>query len=289
MSADLSAEGPLEIHRRHGEPVTPSTPIVVFVHGAADRGAAFARVGRELPDMDVVRFDRRGYGRSLDKGVRRVRSGAEVLADAVGDLIVVIGSARAAAVVNGGAPLIVAGHSMGALIALATAVEYPELVSGVVAWEPPMPWESWWRPSGTTQRSSSVTPVPDGAPGGDERRRRGAAAMESFLRQRLGDAHWESLPAGIRRTREAEGLALVDDMEAARAAEAIEFGAVSVPVVLGVGTATEARHVRAVTAMTSLITGANVVSAPGADHGAHITHPGVVAAAVRECVGSIRP
>ena len=40
-------------------------PTVVFVHGSLDRSSAFVKVIRRLPDLRVVRYDRRGYGHSF--------------------------------------------------------------------------------------------------------------------------------------------------------------------------------------------------------------------------------
>ena len=55
-------------------------PLVVLVHGAMDRASSFGRVGRRLPDVPLVRYDRRGYGRS--------QPGAAVgLAGHAGDLL----------------------------------------------------------------------------------------------------------------------------------------------------------------------------------------------------------
>src|SRR4051812_47216291 len=46
----------------------PSAPLVVMVHGSMDRGAAFARVAGHLRELPTVRYDRRGYGRSVGLG-----------------------------------------------------------------------------------------------------------------------------------------------------------------------------------------------------------------------------
>jgi pimeloyl-ACP methyl ester carboxylesterase len=53
-------------------------PLVVLVHGAMDRSAGMLRLSRRLDhEYRVVRYDRRGYGRSTPHGgpVRHGRPG----------------------------------------------------------------------------------------------------------------------------------------------------------------------------------------------------------------------
>lgn len=277
----------LHVHRRAG--AAPADPVVVCIHGAADRGAAFARVGRFLQDVDLVRLDRRGYGRSLGPVPGAEVGGAEVLAgqvaDVVGVLDWVLGDHRA------NVPVIVVGHSHGALVALATALD-DDRISGVVAWEPPMPWASWWSSStgttaGAAARRAAAAGSSDSA--GD--------AMESFLRRMLGDDRWEALGESVRAARRQEGPALLADLEAARAAGALAIDTVGVPVVLGVGGATPPRHQRAVRELADglgatadgagSVRQVEVVEVPDADHGAHLTHPAEVAAAIRRCLSMV--
>ena len=286
----------LHVHRRAG--ATEGEPLVLCVHGAADRGAAFARVGRELPDVDLIRIDRRGYGRSPRRPAEARRDsgsedldGAAVLAGQVADLTDVVSDALAAH--GAPVPLVICGHSHGALLALGAALADPR-VSGVVAWEPPMPWAPWW--------SSGSSRAPGAAPTAGEAARRAAAAggdhptsdpagdaMESFLRRMLGDGRWESLPPGVQAARRAEGPALLADLAAARAAGDLAIGEIAVPVVLGMGGATSERHRRAVEALAAQLPQVEVIDVPGADHGAHLTHPAAVASAVRRCLELATP
>lgn len=266
----LSREPDLHVHRR--TVADPDAPIVVFVHGAADRGAAFARVGRHLPDVELVRFDRRGYGRS--SGTVPGGDGDAVLAAQIADVVAVLDWAVGAR--SDTVPVVVCGHSHGALLSLGASLADAR-VSGVVAWEPPMPWAAWW---------TSTAPGPSRSTG-----RRAAArrddpgdAMESFLRRMLGDDRWEALPPSVRAARRAEGPALVADLAAASAAGALPFEDVAVPVVCGVGGATSDRHRRAVAELATQFTRVEVVESPDADHGAHLTHPADVADAIRRCL-----
>jgi pimeloyl-ACP methyl ester carboxylesterase len=134
--------------------------LVVLVHGSMDRSGSWVRVVRELRDRHTVRYDRRGYGRSIDLGPGAV-------ADHVADLFEVIAER----------PCVVAGHSYGSAIALVAAERRPDLVRGVVAYEGPMPWTDFWPRS--SAGATAVNEVRDGAALGD--------AAERFLRRYIGD------------------------------------------------------------------------------------------------------
>ncbi len=102
-------------------------PPLLLLHGAAEdadllapQAAAFAARGYR-----VITYDRRGTGRSTragwpDGGVAlHVADAAALVADVAG------------------APATVLGFSSGGVLALAVAEAHPELVSEVIAWEPP--------------------------------------------------------------------------------------------------------------------------------------------------------
>ena len=56
------------------QPGPPGAPRVVLVHGSLDRSTAFLRVARALPDLTVVRYDRRGLRQVARGRARRRRS-----------------------------------------------------------------------------------------------------------------------------------------------------------------------------------------------------------------------
>lgn len=225
-------------------------PALVFVHGAMDRGAAFAGVCRHLVDHPTVRYDRRGYARS--------GSGRPVptMDGQVDDLLAVV-----SATADG--PCVLVGHSLGGVIALAAAARSPAEVAAVVAYEPPTPWARWW-------------PTPGQAPGLAP-----AEAAERFMRRILGDDRWEALPAGTRARRRAEGDALVADLRAVRGHAPFDPGVPAVPVVLGRGGAADRRHVRGVEELAAAIPDAEVVVVEGAAHDAHHRLPAEFAGLVR--------
>lgn len=227
----------------------PDAPLVVIVHGAMDRSSSFGRVGLHLRDLHVVRYDRRGYGRSLD-------AGTGPLAAHVDDLFAVLD----------GRPATVFGHSFGAVVALVAAAQHPEVVRSVFAYEAPLPWRSWW--------PSPATEVPDDP--GDE--------AEAFLRRAVGDRIWERLPARIRAARRAEGVALRADLASLDGDEPFDPAAVGVPVLVGCGSATTWWHERAARELVAELPDAELVVIGQAQHGAHLSHPTAVADLVRRTV-----
>jgi pimeloyl-ACP methyl ester carboxylesterase len=232
-------------------------PRVVLVHGAMDRGAAFAKSARHVRDLDVVRYDRRGYGRAVGQGT------ATSLDRLVEDLLDVID----------GRPASVVGHSLGAVIALAAADRHPEAVVSVGGFEPPMPWEPWW-PTGTA--GSAARTAGTDSP---------AAAAEAFMRRMIGDERWDELPTRTRQQRRDEGPALLADLRSIRTDEVpFDAWAMKVPVVVGYGSDTDERHRRAVFELARTIPGAELVAIEGAGHGAHYSHGLAFARFVRRVV-----
>ncbi|MBI2710068.1 MAG: alpha/beta hydrolase [Actinobacteria bacterium] len=229
---------------------TGSGPRVVLVHGAMDRASGFARCLRHLRDLEVVRYDRRGYGRSL-------AAGPAPLDGHVGDLLAVLD----------GRPATVVGHSFGGLIALAAAVRCPRLVASVGAYEPPVPWAPWW--PGRRGGTSDVDP-------GD--------AAERFLRRAIGDRAWERLPAGVRAARRAEGPAMLAELRDLVAAPAFDPAAVRQPALLGHGGDVDGHHARAVVELAGAMPNAAVTVLEGADHGVHLSEPAAFAAFVRRAL-----
>lgn len=214
------------------------------------------RVAGALRDRHVVRYDRRGYGRSLDAGPP---AGLE---DHVDDLLSILD----------GRPGVVAGHSYGGVVALAAAERHPEVVAGIVAFEAPMPWRPWW-PSTTPGGSALARSSADGHAGD---------AAEAFLRRMLGDERWEALPAGMRRQRRAEGPALAMELTSLRQGQVpYDPARITVPVVVGRGTRSPRHLMDAADVLAGEVPGAELAVVEGASHGAHRTHPDAFADLVR--------
>jgi pimeloyl-ACP methyl ester carboxylesterase len=230
--------------------------VVVLIHGSLDRSSAFARVQRHLHDATVVRYDRRGYGRSLAVGPCRAFD------DQVADLLEVLD----------GRPAVLAGHSLGGVVALAAAHQHPALVRAVVAYEAPMPWSDWW--PGTTAGSQATADPSDAA-----------ASAERFMRRMVGDERWEALPERTRAQRRAEGPALLGELRAIRPPPApYDAAAITVPVVAAHGSRSQPHHQASARALAADAPDGELQVVEGAGHGVHLTHPEAFASLVaRAC------
>ena len=165
-------------------------PLIAIVHGTMDRSAGMLRLSRRLDDRyRVLRYDRRGYGRSSP------HPGPFDMHGQVADLVDLLAGRRA----------VLVGHSYGGNVALSTAFHHPDLVAGVVVYESPLSWMPWW--SGRTAGAAARDAAQDGP----------EVAAEVFMRRLIGDARWEGLPERTRATRRAEGAAMVGELGDLRA------------------------------------------------------------------------
>ncbi len=241
-------------------------PLIVLVHGSMDRSAGLLKLSRRLDDAHrVVRYDRRGYGRSVDLG------GPFTLATHVADLELLLGGRRAA---------VVFGHSYGGNVALALAQRRPDLVNAVAVYETPMSWLDWW-PSSTA--------------GGDALRSTDGAeldpadAAERFMRRLVGDERWARLPSRTRTARRAEGAAMVGELDDLRRVPAWDPAAVHVPVVAMRGVDGAEHHRRSTAHLGAALANCTVVDIDGARHFGPNTHPDAVAAVVTDLAGRTSP
>lgn len=236
-------------------------PAVVLVHGTMDRSSSFGRVARVLDEFRTIRYDRRGYGHSVDLGP------PEGMDQQVDDLLDVIGDQ----------PAMVAGHSYGGTVALAAAARAPELVSGVVAYESPMQWLDWWPRD--SAGASAVAAASDPAD-----------AAERFMRRMIGDARWMKLPPSTREARRAEGATLIAEMTHARPPSPVPFDPadISQPVIAAHGTEGAAHHARSAQALAEAAPAGELAVVDGAGHGVHLTHPAEFAALVRRLHERVR-
>ncbi len=226
-------------------------PVVVLVHGSMDRSTSFARMTRHLGDFVVVRYDRRGYGRSVDLGPA---VGIEQQAD---DLLDVIDGRTAR----------VFGHSLGGVVALAAAAREPERFERVVAYEAPRSWLPWW-PS-TSAGGAAMADQSDPAD-----------VAERFMRRIVGDAIWERLPPSTRVARRSEGPALVAELRSVRPPNPPPYvdGDLCCAVTGAHGTESDERHHRAAVDLVEGVAGADLRVVEGAGHGVHVSHPAAAAA-----------
>jgi pimeloyl-ACP methyl ester carboxylesterase len=239
-------------------------PVVVLVHGSLDRGASFSRVVRRLDDLSTVVYDRRGY-----QGSRDALPLNTSLDGHIDDLLAVID----------GRTSVVVGHSYGGDVALGAAVRGGEAsgIVSVVAYEPPMPWLGPWarrpRSAASEEAADAIDPVDP------------AAEAERFFRRMVGDAAWDRLSESAKEERRADGPALEAELAAIRTAEApFDVSELRVPSTFGRGEHSAPRHRDTVAWLAGQVPGAELVEIPGANHGAHLTHPDAFASMVRSAV-----
>jgi pimeloyl-ACP methyl ester carboxylesterase len=219
-------------------------PLVVLVHGAMDRGAGMLRVARRLRHLDLVRYDRRGYGRSRGAGV------PSSFQEHVDDLDAIIGDRQC----------ILLGHSYGGVVSMALASSGDERVVGVVSYEAPRAWEEWW------SRPPSLDVDP-------------AYAAEVFLRRMIGDTLWEALPERTRSERRSEGQTMVAELNF-QTIQRYDATRIDVPLIVGVGRASSELTHRAARLTASEAIHGELMLVEGAGHGAHTTNPEELAAMV---------
>lgn len=222
-------------------------PLVVLVHGALDRGSSFARAARHLNQLPIIRYDRRGYGRSHTTDPLGLNGH-------VADLFGLIGTRRA----------VVVGHSFGGVVGLRAASERPDQVIAVGAFESPMMWRPWW--PRTTPGGSAVKKVREG---GD-----GEAAGETFMVLLIGEQRWQELPDRVKAARRAEGATLVAELTSIRSANPpydpkyLEF-----PILAGYGTLSKPHMIKAAQTLAEEAPHGECMVFESAGHGAHLSHP----------------
>ncbi|MGB0112526.1 MAG: alpha/beta hydrolase [Ilumatobacteraceae bacterium] len=245
-------------------------PLVVLVHGSMDRSAGLLRLSRRLdPRFRVVRFDRRGYGRSTEVG-------PPWTVDAnIDDLALVIETEIAASGgVPGGGSAVVFGHSFGGNVALGVAQRRPDLVSAVAVYETPMSWLDTW-PGNSAGSAAQAAPDP-------------GAAAEAFIRRLVGDAAWDRLPVAKQEQRRAEGAAMVAELADLRAAAPWDPSRIGVPVLAMYGEHGRDHHRAAMVGLGDLLDRCHAVCLTDAGHAGPHTHADSVATAFETFVNSLR-
>lgn len=223
----------------------PNNPLIVLIHGAMDRSASMLKLSRRLDhDFRVLRYDRRGYGNSVPS------TGPFDMAAQRDDLAGLLAGRRA----------VLVGHSYGGNVALSLAATDPNAVAGVVVYEAPLPWEPWWprRTAGGSAIKGAQFPED---------------AAEAFMRRLIGDQRWQQLPERTRLARRSEGVALVAELADLHANRPWLPEAISVPVVVGVGSEAKEHHRAGTTFLADSIANAELVRLEGCAHFAPTTAP----------------
>lgn len=231
-------------------------PLVVLIHGSMDRSAGLLRLSRRLDERcRVLRYDRRGYGRS------RPHDGPFGMDGQVDDLAELLAGRTA----------LLVGHSYGGDVALAAAARHPSSVAAALVYEPPLSWLAWW-PT-TTAGSQALAGEGDAAD-----------AAERFMRRLIGDERWERLPPGTRRARREEGAVMVGELADLRARPPWSPDQIGCPVVAMAGERGAEHHRRGVAHLGDVLSDVRTVVVPEAKHFGPNTHPDAVAAEVAALV-----
>ncbi len=231
-----------------------SSPPAVVVHGSMDRSAGLLRLSRRLDaEHRVIRYDRRGYGRSAHVGPPWT---VEANIDDLEDLLVSYAPELA----------LVIGHSFGGNIVLGLAARRPELVAAVVVYETPLSWLDWWPGNSAGAAAMAADDSAD--------------AAEAFMRRLVGDAAWERLPASKQAERRAEGAAMVSELADLRRRPPWEGRAIEAPVLALYGEHARPHHRTGMEALVDMIPRCEAAMVPAAGHGGPHTHPDAVAAAI---------
>lgn len=236
-------------------------PLVVLVHGSMDRSAGLLRLSRRLDDTSLVlRYDRRGYGRSVGMG------GPFSVGQHVDDLVRLLDEQAPS-----GRAALVFGHSFGGNVALGLAARRPDLVAAVAVYETPLSWLDWW-PADTAGGSALAEADP-------------TAAAEAFMRRLLGDKKWERLPPSSRAARLAEGPAMVGELADLRRGAPWRPERVTVPVLALAGERAREHHRRSASALARMLADCSVEIVPGAGHVGPNTHADEVTRRLRRFAG----
>ncbi len=248
-------------YRRSGAPA--GLPLVLL-HATLSSSAQLRGLSGLLEELGpVIALDRRASGASV---VAQPGHPIDV-AEHVADIAAVLAA-------EGLGPALLVGHSYGGCVALETAARRPELVAGVVAYEPPYvavaPPEvrTWSLVLG--ERSSAA--YGEGGP---------AAAAELFMRAVSGDRAFEALKGRSR--------AFVLEQGGGAAADAALLGLepaglsrIACPVVLAAGDSRGPAYDGVADALAARIPGARLLRLPGLAHPAPVTNPERVALLVRD-------
>lgn len=232
-------------------------PLIVFVHGTMDRGAAFLRVTRLLPDQRWCVYDRRGYGRSPVDA-------PPSFDDHVADLVSLL--ERFAHETS----VVLVGHSLGGTLALAAASRRAAVVASLLVYEAPLPWLPWW-PS----RDAEGTRLEDQEP---------EVAVERFMGRVIGIEAWESLPSATRAHKVREGAMLIAELVSVRSGPPFDRAEVRAPCLVARGSHADPIRVRAAEWLVEGLPTAELRIIHDAPHVAHASHPGEFATLVVEAI-----
>lgn len=255
----LEREGWSVAYRRAGD-----GPPILLLHATLSSSAQLQALAERLAAAHtVVAVDRRGSGES--RPPEGLAPGPIDVAVHVADLEAILAAERLG-------PVVAAGHSYGGCLALELAARRPGLVAGAWAYEPP------YAPAGPPAIRAALVEVGRRTAAAGRTGSPGDAA-ETFLAAVAGDGAVDGLSPGARqRVRRADRAALAD--AALLGLEPDGLARIRCPVVVATGTASEPVYAAIAGGLVARIPAAGRASIEGAGHGAPISHPAVVGAAI---------
>jgi len=244
-----------------------SGPTVLIVHPGGGDAAAWSAVSRLLDDdYRTIRIQRRIYA----PGASQPRDHS--MAVEAADILAILGLLDQ--------PVLLVGHSSGAVAALEAALLAPASFAGIVVYEPPMPTRKLvWGEAGQRARAKLDAGDP-------------VEAMRIHLRDVVGmpAAQVDAMLAdpGSRSVVAAGAAGQVTDGEAIdRLGVGIErFAGLDMPTTILQGDSSPAHLRERAADLASALPNSRLVTLPGQGHIAHLTAPGLLADAVRDAARS---
>lgn len=250
---------------------TGDGPPIVLLHATLASSAQLQSLAERLAARHtVIAVDRRGSGETRPPD--GVPPGPIDVADHVADI-------GAIASAEGVGPVLAVGHSYGGCLALELASRRPDLVAGVWVHEPP------YAPVGSAAIRAALVRVGERTAAAARNGEPGDAA-EAFLAAVAGAEAVASLSPGARqRIRSAGRGALADATLLGLDPDGLARTAC--PVVISTGTASEPFYGVIADALLGRIPGATRTTIEGAGHGAPLSHPVPVAAAIADFAATL--
>ncbi|WP_188197803.1 alpha/beta fold hydrolase [Nonomuraea sp. SYSU D8015] len=251
-------------------------PAIVMLGPGLDEGTRCKRIAAILAGRHrVVRLHRRQYRRDL-KADPKLGGSPCTIAQEVEDALSVV---RAI-----GEPVLLYGHSDGAVVALEVLAASPSSFAGAVIFEPAAvigpPLESSY--------SHVITPARAALAAG-----RPAKAMTIFLQGCVGLPRRQAVPAGLASALVPKYRRLIPcQLDAQDALDRLgvrldTYATIEVPVVLLGGDRSPANITQRLDAIERVMPHTERVVMRGRDHGADLKHPKQVAAVIEELAGKV--
>jgi pimeloyl-ACP methyl ester carboxylesterase len=265
----LDIEGRRFHYEEHG-----AGPALLLVPGTGGHTGMLAELAAQLAGTHrVMSYDRRGFGRTGGGEPQRRSYLRRHTADAAAFL-------RA----RGAVPATVFGWSFGGIVALAAAIDHPDLVERLVLFEPPLHAKRHPTPGIAWGIGGAIVLGKLGLP------RRGAAHFFRWaVDRRDGGDPLAALPPEIRASLEATPRSVLAELEAGTGEELRmeDLRRIRCPVAVLVGGQSRRLFEDAAMRLVTANPSTRRIDLPDADHVAVVLQPKAVAAAILQALGTM--